>query len=442
MEQIIQILLSEWQERTLPNIIRRDYDPGKIIERLPGKVLALTGFRRVGKTFLVLDCIKDLLTTHNRKEVVYLNLEDERIPSQTEFLSSLIPAIQKITGITPKFLFLDEIQNIPNWSKWVRRIFETTETRIIITGSSSKLSMTEIPTELRGRYWELFISPLSFNEFLRFNQYSPDREASLWNTEIQNKLNHYLDQYITWGGLPEIVLTSEPLRTELVQNYYRTVVYKDITEHFDLRNPELLKALIRLLLNHSTITISQLHRILSSSGIESSKNTIANYLEFVQSSFFVKLLTRFSFKFKEELLFPRKVYCIDNAFLHALSTGTTKDRGALFENAIFHALDSAGFYLNYYKSGNNKQEIDFISSLDSRVMFAVQASVDLTDHRTMEREVRALINSSTELNCNNLIIINKEVDKTENIDWFGKTAGIRFIPAWKFLLNPSQITRL
>ncbi|HMB65263.1 MAG TPA: AAA family ATPase, partial [Patescibacteria group bacterium] len=166
METLIKTLLYEWKERQLPEVIPRENNlEGYLDQKIP-KITAITGFRRTGKTYLVFELIKKLLNEKNREQVVYINFEDERIPAQKEFLSKLLPTAEQILEEKVEYLFLDEIQNIPEWSKWLRRIYDQTDIKIFVTGSSSKLSSREIPTELRGRCLEEKVFPLSFREFL------------------------------------------------------------------------------------------------------------------------------------------------------------------------------------------------------------------------------------------------------------------------------------
>ena len=159
MNNIIKTILDEWKERKIPEIVDRDIDIEKYIS-LPRKIIIVSGFRRTGKTYITFQLIKKLLKKYNREEVIYINFEDERIPLKTEFLTQLIPAIKENFSNEIKFLFLDEIQSIDNWSKWVRRIYDNNEFFIFITGSSSKLSIKEIPTELRGRFVSKKICPI------------------------------------------------------------------------------------------------------------------------------------------------------------------------------------------------------------------------------------------------------------------------------------------
>lgn len=178
--------------------------------------VVITGFRRAGKTYLVFEAIEKLLQTHSREEVVYINFEDERVTPATDLLTDLIPEIQAVYGAKPKYLFLDELQVIPAWSKWVRRILDNEDINIFITGSSSKMSSAELPTELRGRAWEVKVYPLNFSEFLRFKQATIDVEKLAFVKEEMARFNFLFEEYLLFGGLPAVVLTVQEKKQELL----------------------------------------------------------------------------------------------------------------------------------------------------------------------------------------------------------------------------------
>src|SRR3989338_5026084 len=168
MKDVIKTILYEWKTKRLPDMFDREINLFKYADTKPQKIIVTTGFRRVGKTYLFLHLIKELLKNKTKEEVVYINFEDERIPLKTEFLTLLLPTIKEVFKEKIVYLFLDEIQNMPIWSKWVRRIYDAENIRLFVSGSSSKMSSREIPTELRGRFLEISLFPLSFKEFLNF----------------------------------------------------------------------------------------------------------------------------------------------------------------------------------------------------------------------------------------------------------------------------------
>ncbi|NTW31634.1 MAG: ATP-binding protein [Bacteroidetes bacterium] len=434
MKNTIKTLLFEWQNKHLPTAIKREINLNKYLNNKVRKVIAVTGFRRVGKTFLLLDLANSLLKKHSKEEVIYLNFEDERIDPDTKFLTELLPVIKELYGRAPKYLLLDEIQIIPGWSKWVRRIHDSTEIEIIVTGSNSKMSSSEIPTELRGRFIELHVRPLSFKEFLIFKKIKFVLKELEFNENVRVKINNLLQEYLHFGGLPEVVLTDESRKTDIVQSYYKTVVGRDIAEHYNIRNDQLLRSLLRLLLNQRTFTLSKLTNTLKSMQIAASKHTIALYMEYIKNSYFSEYLSCFSYKVKDENKHPRKVYCVDNSFNKILSLRLTVDNGFYFENAVAHSLLSKYSEIAYWKSQKNDYEVDFVVKDNNKVIKLIQVCYDINESKTFEREIRALINASKELKCDNLILITPEINKTEKIKWFDHTAQIKFVSLLQFLL--------
>ena len=208
MKQLLSDLLKNWWSNPLPVIKTRDVNLHSYFDPNIRKIVSVVGFRRVGKTFTLLDFAQK----YGKDKCVYINFEDERVPKKTEVLSSLVDLLIELKGNQPFVFLMDEIQEIPQWSMWARRINETTQHRLILSGSSSKLSSREIPTELRGQTITIPMFPLNWNEFLRFRGSDIN---SLSHAHILNLLREYL----TFGGLPEIVLAQEGLRPLILADY-------------------------------------------------------------------------------------------------------------------------------------------------------------------------------------------------------------------------------
>ena len=387
----------------------------------------ITGFRRVGKTYLVYEAIERLLETHSREEVIYLNFEDERIVNPTvEILTDLIPEIQAAFGKKPKYLFLDELQLVPNWSKWVRRILDSESTQIFITGSSSKMSSSELPTELRGRAWEVKVDPLSFKEFLRFKKAVVDNNKLAYVKEEAARFSRLFEECLIFGALPAVVLTAPEKKQELLQTYYQTVVQREIAERHGVDNDILLKTLLNLLLNSTSITISKLHSTLKSMGVPVGKTTVDNYISYIESSYFMKELYFHSPSVLNQLQYPRKVYFVDTGFLTALSTKFSKNMGRLFENKVFHKLAQSHETIYYYKD-NKDNEIDFTILEDGKVTALYQVCYDLTDEETQARELRSLVKAGVTFNCSNLNLVTIEKPVA-----FTAPTGVKLITAPEF----------
>lgn len=434
MNDLIKTILYEWMNKPLPDTIARDIDLQKYAEARPSKITAITGFRRVGKTYLLYDLIKRLLLKNMREEMLYINFEDERIPLQTGFMTALLPMFKQLFDKKIKYLFLDEIQNMPEWSKWVRRIYDKEALRIFVTGSSSKMSSKEIPTELRGRFLSVDVFPLSFSEFLRFSNMTINAEAIKYSEEERAKLSKAIDEFLTYGSMPEVVLANKNFKFEIVNSYYQSVVRRDIIERHDVRNEESLKALLRLLLNSTSYSISKVYNTLKSLGYKVGKSTVQSYLSHVENAYFMFSLPLFSYKIKNQMQYARKLYVIDNGFINKISTKLSNNYGRLFENAVaIHLVrTSNGKELYYWKS--TKEEVDFVVKQGTKVKQLIQVCYDATDVSTRERETRALIKASKELGCRDLSVITNEYESMVEEKWFGTARTIKFIPLWKWLL--------
>ena len=428
MNTILRTLLYEWKDRIFPSIIERDTHLDTSHQPGTNNATVITGFRRVGKTYMLYEAIEKLLETYSRDEVMYINFEDERIITPTtDLLTDLIPEIQAVYGKKPKYLFLDELQLIPNWSKWVRRILDTESIQIFITGSSSKMSSAELPTELRGRAWEVKISPLTFKEFLRFKKTNIDFEKLAFVKDEMARFRFLFDEYLTFGALPAVVLTTKEKKQELLQSYFQTVVQKDIAERHKINNDTVLKTLLKLLLNSSYITISKLFNSLKSMSIPVGKSTIDNYLSYIESSYFMSEMYIHKSSVINQLQYPRKVYFVDTGFMTALSTKFSKNMGRLFENIVFHKLGRENETMYYYKDDKGN-EVDFAILNEGKATALYQVCFDLTDEETQSREVRSLVKAGTTLNCQNLNLLT-----LEKPDVLKLPQEIRVISAAEFL---------
>jgi uncharacterized protein len=429
----IKTILYSWMDRKIPDIAPRSETLEEYIKFTPRKILVITGFRRCGKTYIALGSIKRLLDAKNKKKIIYVNFEDERIPRETKFLSDLIPSIKETFAEEPDFLFLDEIQDMPEWSRWLRRIYDNYDMQIIVTGSSSKVSSREIPTELRGRCLEIKVYPLSFKEYLSFKGIQIDTKSVQYSENERAKIVRALDDYLYYGGMPEVVLAPEEKKIELLQQYYQTVVSKDIAERHKIRNDEALKALLRLLVNSTQYTISKTYNTMKSMGYAVGKTSLGNYIGYIESSYFLISIPVLSPKIKEQMQCPRKAYLIDNGFISALSTRFSKNVGRLYENAVALELlrRSDNNTSIYYWKDRFGKEVDFVVKAGDTVRELVQVCYDIEHPDTKAREANALLRASEELKCDDMMVVTGGYEGEEQV----KGKIIKFVPLWKYLLD-------
>lgn len=406
----------------MPAIKSRDVDVLSYFDPNVRKIVSVVGFRRVGKTFTLLDFAQK----YGKEKCVYINFEDERVPKKTEVLSQLVDLLTELKANQPFVLLMDEIQEIPDWSLWARRINETTRHRLILSGSSSKLSSREIPTELRGQTITIPMFPLNWNEFLRF------READINTLPHANVLN-LLREYLQFGGLPEIVLAEEGLRPLILADYLSSFVDRDIVERYKLRNKEAFSDLLRLLPNTRSYTYSKLANSLKGVGHTVSKATVIRYMQWLEWSFFIARLEVFSANVKSRIQTMKKSYLVDNYFSSHFSSTMSPNFGHLMEQAVFHKLHKRSawdprYETTYWKdySGN---EVDFVVMHNKAVEELIQVTFASSMTEVSERETKALVKAAKALKKPFGTLVTWDIEQTTTIDGI----EVKYVPLWKWL---------
>ena len=421
-------ILQEWAEKKLPDVYPREKEIDFSGLKPLKKVRVITGFRRSGKTYLVFSAIKKILQNHSKKNILYLNFEDERVPTRTETLTDLIPSFYSFFGRKPKYLFLDEVQNVPLWSKYIRRVLDNEDMQIFLTGSSSKMSSFELPTELRGRSLEQRVWPLTFQEFLTFKGENFDKKSLPYSDDQKARFHFLLNEYLIFGSLPEIVLANREMKADIIQEYFKTVIRREIVERYQLKKEEPVKATAKLLFNATYFTISKVYRDLVNQGITLSKNTVGDYFDYLSASYLFTPLSHFSFSYRSRVTKPRKAYFIDNGFISGLSTTFSQNLGRLWENMVCRVLLQEGSDITYIQNDRKTDEVDFVVCEDGRPTRLIQACYALSDRDTQKREIESLLRTGKKLSCQTLQII------TPTAPYLQVPNGIEIITAKDLLL--------
>lgn len=391
-------------------IIRRDKE--EEIEKLIATDIALiiTGVRRCGKSILAFMLGKD-------KKYAYVNFEDERLSIEANELNKVLEAIYSLKN-NPEILVFDEIQNVDGWERFIARIIQNK--KIIITGSNARLLSKELSTFLTGRHLDFVLFPFSFKEFLALKNFKPD----LYSTKDIAKIKNYLAEYIDMGGFPSAYKLGKLFLMEI----YTDIIERDVIQRYKIRYVKALKELARLLISNisNEISYNQLKNILRMGSV----NTAKNYVSYLQNAYIIFVLERFSFKLKEQMLAPKKVYCIDTGIVNAVGFKVSENFGRAVENVVaIELLRKAGKEIYYWKD-HQQREVDFVVKTGKQVRQLIQVCYNMLEISTREREIKSLLKASKELKCNTLFIITGEYEAEETIQ--GKK--IKFIPLWKWLL--------
>lgn len=440
---VLKHILTESQEQIYPeDLIKRDpkFDYTFVFGKVR-KVHTICGLRRIGKTYYMYQIRKNLIEKKIPKEsTFYINMEDERIPAETKVLTKLIPTIVENFHVKDQlYLFIDEIHRIPLWSSWARRIHDSRKAILFISGSTSKLSGEKIPSALRGRSVNLRLLPLSFRDFLKFRNVKIEEKYIEWSEDRLSLLKNYLVEYLRFGGLPEVVLTPKFKKLTLAQEYFRTIISRDIVDQFKVENKTALEDLLKISINTPTFSISKAHNVLKSMGHKIGKETIKKYVSYAQDAYFLDLITIFSKNIKDQMLYPRKAYIADNSFITAL--GIKYDMGRLLENLVYIELNRLAqkdplLRIHYWKNKNG-QEVDFIILRGLNIINLIQVCWDPTDPNTRKREIKSLIKAGDEFNLKEGTVVTYDYENTEKSGKF----SVKFVPIWKILLGLEKLLK-
>ena len=419
-KQIFQQIISDFFGKSLDHVKSRELD---IPLDVP-KIVSLLGPRRSGKTYLLFDVIRRLKEQIPADRLVYVNFEDDRLfPLKLEDMEELVQAYYELYPHHKDeqvWFFFDEIQEVPNWEKFIRRLFDQENCRIYLTGSSAKLLSRELATALRGRSIPYEVFPLSFKEFLSFKEISANPKTS----KGQALLIHYLDLYLKQGGFPELVFLPEDLHNRVINEYIDLMLYRDLTERFSVRYPQLVKYLLKYMLSNLArpLSINKMYNDVKSQGYKIGKNTIYEYISYLEEAFIVFRIDIWSRSVRKQAVNPSKSYVIDPAFKYAMSI--EKDRGRVFENVVFLELKRRGIHPFYVL---NKQEVDFYWGEG----LLVNACLDYRDEKTKEREVKGLLEAMEVLGLKESQLISW--DRKEILTFGNRKITVK--PLWEFLLE-------
>jgi len=384
------------------------------------EVLVLSGVRRCGKSTMAYQLIDVLLEKTDPKNILYFNFDDPVTEKNTDFLENVFRSFLKLNNPKgKKFVFFDEIQNVAEWEKWVKKYYDLfgDEIKFVLTGSNNTLLSDNLSKLLTGRILVKKIFPLSFKEFLSFNKFEA-KDFDLQKEELQ----HYFSRYLLIGGFPEVVLEkNSDINIQRLREYSGNILFRDIVLSQEIRETAKLNELA----NHVFSNVSSPFSYNSLSKVTGLNiHTVKEYLFFLENAYLVFQVNFFSYSLKESLAIqkPRKIYCIDNGLRNAVSFNFSKDEGRLAENIVFIELRRRGKEVHYWKG---KKEIDFVIKNRDNSLTAI--NVTYTD-TIPERETSALKEFREKFNkTKDLILITKNTEKTAD--------GVAFIPLWKWLLK-------
>ena len=420
-------VLTLWESHKIPDLIEREIK----IDLEPNKIIAIAGSRRSGKTYLMFQCMNDLLQRGIKKDnILYVNFENERLVGITASdLDGLLIAHKELFNPDGMiYVFLDEIQVVENWDKWVRKVYDTGMYRLIVTGSSSELLSGEIATSLAGRNLTYIVYPFSFKEYVAAKGLKIDnlQKYSIEKGTILKAMNEFLE----YGSFPEIAITSSVSRKmEILSSYFDAIFFKDMVRRYGIREVGELNIFLKILCSGYATYFSSVKSLnyFRSTGRKISRVTLLNFLEYSKSVFLVGLLEKYEKSVRKRISMQSKTYIIDTGISRLFSD---IDRGRALENAVFIELSrrkETTESLNYLKLKSGK-EVDFI--LGGKNKEIIQVSYEVSAPSTRSRETSALVEAARTLGLKTGKIITYDFEGEESIGGI----SIQYIPFWVWAL--------
>lgn len=425
IKDIFKRLIVDFSERPIKNILPREY----LIPLESNKIISLIGVRRSGKSSILFHMIDKLREKIENQNIIYINFEDDRLfPLSLKDLDFLLESFYELYPDKRDekiYLFLDEVQVVQNWELYVRRIYDSQNIQIYITGSSAKLLSTEIATSLRGRTITFEIFPFSFKEYLQYKDISINLHSSNSLSFIKNALESYLIN----GGFPETIHENKQISRKILSDYLELIVYKDVVDRYNIQNRALLKILNKYCFtNISTlISFTKLFNEFKSQGFKLSKDTIFEYMSHLEDAYALFTMLIYRNSIKQEQRNPKKVYAIDTGFKKIFDYAISDDKSKLYENIVFLHLRRQTKEIYYFKQ---KQEVDFYAKIEDK-KYLVNVSYTISDAQTRKREIDGLLEAMEYFDLSVSYLITNQEEEIVLID----NKQIFIIPLYKYLLQ-------
>jgi len=428
--EIIEIL-NEWNywNRELPQTQTRSFYDDKISTLLKyDEVLVIKGIRRSGKSTLMLNCIKNLLINGvDIKNILFVNLEDPRFINHlsTDLLQTIKDVyLEYLNPDATPYIFLDEIQNIPSWEKWVNKEYELKLSHITISGSNSSMLSSEIASSLSGRYLQIDVYPLSFEEYLQFKDIKIKNRLDVVEKKIE--LSREFEAYLLYGGFPKVLDYETTEKRDLLVTYKDSILLKDIVARYNLKEFKTLEEIAAFLLANSGISQS-INKLKNNFHI--SYDMANAYLEYLIKAYMLFEVPKFDYSLKKQNANDKKYYSVDLGLSNIMRVPNLQTRGDDLETVVFLELLRRGYKVYYYKTSSGL-ECDFIVEKENRITQLIQVTSSLKDEKTKKRELRSFSKIIEELKLKNVEYIVIHENSTENIIYDGLNIKAINIKDW------------
>ena len=406
------------------------------LPEIPKKVHAVTGMRRSGKTTFLQQLAAESRRRSAPERALYLSFDDDRLADiAADQLSALLeefyrryPQLRRRTTVA---WFFDEIQLVSGWERFVRRVLDSENVQVAVSGSSARMLSREVHTSLRGRGIETTIRPFSFREFLRHRGEEPRAEPRRWTAEERSLVEKRFGEYLVEGGFPEAQGLTRALRVELLQGYVDSVLFRDVLERYRVSQVSALRWIVRHCLRNPAGNMS-VHRLfldLKAQGHAVSKDSVHALLGHLFDAYLLEAVPLHTASERQRNSNPRKIYPADPGLIHAFDASGRANTGHALETAVFNELQRRRVEAAYVKTAEGL-EVDFLVSYRDGRRELLQVCADASAPDAREREIRALADaakSRSKLPATLLVLTQEQA-----IALAGN--GLRVVPAYEWML--------
>lgn len=382
-----------------PPLTRRDVR----IPAIPNKAVAVIGMRRAGKTTFLWQLLGDRLAAGQAREgLLYFSFEDERLAGMT--VTDLDLVVEEYFQLNPSWrdrrrvsFFFDEIQLVPGWEGFVRRLLDSEQVELFLSGSSARLLSREVATSMRGRAVEAKIYPFSFREFLRHQRREPEKSPERLTKAERSALTRDFHDYLVTGGFPEAQGLVARDRFDLLRGYVDVALLRDVIERHAVSHPLALRWMVRHLLGNAAgpFSINKFHGDLRSQGIPVAKGTLHDYLGYLEDAFLVRPVSLATESERRRMVNPRKSYPVDPALIPLFDRSGKTNLGQALETCVMLELERRGAEVGYVLTAGGF-EVDFWVHYPDGSQELIQVCASLDAPETAHRELRALAEAAAE----------------------------------------------
>ena len=379
-------------------------------------ISVISGVRRCGKSTLLHE-----IRSVNIEKDYFLNFDDERLVNfKVGDFQLLYEVFIELFGKQSTFYF-DEIQNVPGWERFVRRLHDY-KNKVYITGSNASMLSRELGTHLTGRFNQQELFPFSFTEFLKFTGNVLPANSFL-NTEQTVQLHKKFISFFTKGGFPGYLLSGN---IQYLKSLYESIIYRDVMVRNGLTNEKEILELVHFVASNTSklFSFNSLTKVI---GVKNA-TTVKSYLSFLENTYLLFLVNKYDYSVKKQIQNPKKIYFIDLGLVKELGFHHSEDNGRLLENLVFIELKRRRKEIFYH---SQKNECDFVIKEKNRIVEAIQVCWSIHNQTTKKREIEGLIDALISYNIKEGLILTDDEEEEFTI----KDLKIKVIPTWKWLLG-------